>query len=355
MIRTFDTPSRSTCSSRSTTATSPSGRPTPTPPRSRWSATRPISGSSTMGPLSASSARRSAARLLPPHCRCHHPGDRARDQQRRHPYRVRRLHPGWRPAVHRRPQRLGRYRHDRSPRRAHPPLRVRRPSIEAYTVSLGDDRLRRRHDRQRRPAMPGQSGLRRRPRPRLGRGPRRGDRLWRCDPGQRGRRLVRVRAGSGDLRVAVQDGIPVWTQVSALGDVTNRLTPRGTPQDGQVMSSCAPRSAAVTSRWPMRRGWTVRKAFGYPWLHPALRRYHRVRLRRLGHAARPQHLGEDTDRVERRGRHHLLLHARRLALRPGAWRLGGPGPPPPDARLGHLASALIVVPLFFVTDARTSG
>ena len=44
---------------------------------------------------------------------------------------------------------------------------------------------------------------------------------------------VRVRAGSGDLRVAVQDGIPVWTQVSALGDVTNRLTPRGTPQDGQ--------------------------------------------------------------------------------------------------------------------------
>ncbi len=44
---------------------------------------------------------------------------------------------------------------------------------------------------------------------------------------------IRVRAGSGDLRVAVQDGIPVWTQVSALGDVTNRLTPRGTPQDGQ--------------------------------------------------------------------------------------------------------------------------
>lgn len=40
-----------------------------------------------------------------------------------------------------------------------------------------------------------------------------------------------VTAGSGDARVAVEPGLPVWTDVTAAGGVTNLLTPRGAPTD----------------------------------------------------------------------------------------------------------------------------
>lgn len=43
-----------------------------------------------------------------------------------------------------------------------------------------------------------------------------------------------VRTGTGDVRIGVRRELPVWQDVrSTTGDVTNRLTPRGEPREGQ--------------------------------------------------------------------------------------------------------------------------
>jgi DUF4097 and DUF4098 domain-containing protein YvlB len=42
-----------------------------------------------------------------------------------------------------------------------------------------------------------------------------------------------VRTGTGDVLVAVTDGVPVWTDIAAGGGVTSTLTPRGEPGPGQ--------------------------------------------------------------------------------------------------------------------------
>lgn len=44
---------------------------------------------------------------------------------------------------------------------------------------------------------------------------------------------LRLRTGSGDVVVGVPAGIPVWADVRTMGGVSNRLTSRGAPVDGQ--------------------------------------------------------------------------------------------------------------------------
>lgn len=43
-----------------------------------------------------------------------------------------------------------------------------------------------------------------------------------------------VRTGTGDVLVAIADGVPVWTDLTAGGGVSSRLTPRGEPGPGQA-------------------------------------------------------------------------------------------------------------------------
>lgn len=44
---------------------------------------------------------------------------------------------------------------------------------------------------------------------------------------------ARLRTGSGDVRVGVPDGLPVWTDITAQGGVTSALASRGAPAEGE--------------------------------------------------------------------------------------------------------------------------
>ena len=70
-------------------------------------------------------------------------------------------------------------------------------------------------------------------------------------------------------------------------------------------------------------------------LPPAVRRPDRQHGRRLDHAAGPQHVGEDPDRLQRDGRADVLLHGDPGAVRPADRRLARPGPPQAVPRLGQ--------------------
>ena len=77
----------------------------------------------------------------------------------------------------------------------------------------------------------------------------------------------------------------------------------------------------------------------------------RLDVRRLGHASRPQHVGEEPHRFQRRRRADLLLDAPAQPGRAAARPARGPAPAQAGARLGEPASAAAVLPLTLVRDA----
>ena len=57
---------------------------------------------------------------------------------------------------------------------------------------------------------------------------------------------ARLRTGSGDAWVGVPAGLPVWTDVQAIGGVTSNLTSRGAPEEGQPYLSLRARVGSGT-------------------------------------------------------------------------------------------------------------
>jgi DUF4097 and DUF4098 domain-containing protein YvlB len=57
---------------------------------------------------------------------------------------------------------------------------------------------------------------------------------------------ARLRTGSGDAWVGVPAGLPVWTDVQAVGGVTSTLTSRGAPEEGQPYLSLRARVGSGT-------------------------------------------------------------------------------------------------------------